>query len=142
MSHVAMVTATGEEHGLIGVLTNSVPFDDFKNMTPEMKKKCEAEKKEDNRLVKVRYINRRGNHERLTKPYCRWSGDPIKLYHLIPGREYEVPMGLIKEVNESKMKRRSGLISVNGEDINSNGSPLDQDQDMEPLHELVPTKFF
>ena len=42
---VAMATASGESHGLINVLTNSVPFDEFKNMKPEYKKELERQKK-------------------------------------------------------------------------------------------------
>lgn len=137
-----MLTPSGEQHGMIGVLSNSVPFDDFKHMTPEMKAKCEKEKKEDARIVKVKYINARGKHERLSKPYCRWSGDPIQQWHLIPGYTYEVPYGLVKEVNEEQgvMKKRSGLVSVDGKDLNE-GKPLDKDEEGERLHQLVPAEF-
>jgi hypothetical protein len=47
MAIVAMVTASGEEHGLINTLTNSVVHDEFKHFKPEHKKFLEAEKKED-----------------------------------------------------------------------------------------------
>ena len=141
MSKVLMCTASGEQHGLINTLTNSVEFNEFKHMKPDMKLKCEKEKKEDARMVKVKYINMRGNHERLSKPYCRWAGDPILQYHLIPGHVYEVPMGLVKEVNEVKVPKRSGLVSVDGQDINANGAPLDKDAPAEQLHMLVPATF-
>ena len=55
-----LATASGEEHGLINVLTNSNPFDDFKNFKPEHKKQLQAEKKEDDRLVEAEYLNARG----------------------------------------------------------------------------------
>ncbi len=138
---VAMCTAAGEQHGLINKLTNSVVFDDFKNMTPENKAKCEKEKKEDARMVQARYINHRGKHERLSKPYCRWAGDPILQYHLIPGYTYPLPMGFIKEVNAVRIPKRSGLVSVDGQDLNANGAPLDKDSAGEALHELVPVSF-
>lgn len=139
---VVMCTASGEQHGLINTLTNSVVFDDFKNMDPKTKAKAEKEKKEDSRLVKIKYINSRGKHERLTKPYCRWAGDPIQQWHLIPGFVYEVPMGFVKEVNDApKMPKRSGLVSVDGQDLNATGAPLDKDQEGEPLHLLVPATF-
>lgn len=136
-----MATAAGEQHGLINTLTNSVPFNDFKYMTPDMKSKCEKEKKEDARMVKARYINHRGKHERLTKPYCRWAGDPILVYHLIPGHTYDLPLGMINEVNAVRMPVRSGLMSVDGNDIRKDGSPLDKDMESELLHELVPASF-
>jgi hypothetical protein len=138
---VAMATASGELHGLINVIGNSVAFDDFKNMDPKTKAKCEKDKKEDNRMVKARYINSRGKHERLQKPYCRWSGDPIKLYNLIPGFIYELPMGMVKEVNEKKNVKRSGLVSVDGEPLKRDESPLDKDEYEDNLHQLVPITF-
>lgn len=138
---LSMYTTTGEQHGIINTLTNSVPFDDFKHMTPENKEKFKKEKKEDSRLVKVKYINTKGRHERLTKPYCRWSGDSIIIYHLIPNYVYTVPMGFVKEVNEIEMPKRSGLVSVDGSNINNDGSPIDKDQKGEQVHMLVPADF-
>ena len=43
----ALLTASGEQHGLINTIGNSVAFDDFKHMDPKTKAKCEKEKKED-----------------------------------------------------------------------------------------------
>jgi len=141
MTNIVMCTASGEQHGLINTLTNSVPFDDFKHMDPKIKAKCEKEKKEDARMVKVKYINMRGKHERLSKPYCRWAGDPILQYHLIPNHVYELPYGFVKEVNETKVPKRSGLLSLDGNDINKDGSPLEKDTESEALHMFVPATF-
>lgn len=140
---VAMATASGELHGLINVLTNSVPFDEFKNMKPEHKREMEKQKKEDARIVKAEYLNSRGRHERLTKPYCKYSGDPIQIWHFIPGKVYEVPLGLVKEVNDkSKMlPKRSGLVSVDGNPINKDESPLAKDEEGEWLHKFSPIGF-
>lgn len=140
MANVVMCTAAGEQHGLINTLTNSVQFDDFKHMAPAIKAKCEKAKKEDARIVKARYINHRGKHERLSKPYCKWAGDPIQQWHLIPGYTYDLPLGLINEVNAVRMPIRSGLVSVDGQDLN-NGAPLDKDSEGEKIHELVPASF-
>lgn len=140
MAQIKMCTATGEEHGLMGTLPNSVPFDDFKNMKPEHAEKCRKDMKEDARLVKARYINHEGSNERLEKPYVRWPGEPIQLWKLIPNHEYTLPMGMIKEINDSKKPIRSGLQSVDGIDVNKSGLPLDKDK-FERTHELVPTKF-
>ncbi len=138
---VAMATSSGELHGLINTIGNSVAFDDFKHMDPKTKAKCEKEKKDDSRMVKARYINMRGKHERLQKPYCRWSGDPIRLYNLIPGYVYEVPYGMVKEVNEKKEIKRSGLVSLDGQPMKKDESPLDKDQYGDSLHQLVPVDF-
>lgn len=141
MAKLLQSTASGEQHGLINVLTNSVPFDEFKHMKPEHKSSCEKEKKEDARIVKVEYMNSRGRHERLTKPYCRWAGDPIQMWHLIPGQKYDVPMGFVKEINEKKYKRQSGLLQIDGENVNKDGSPLEHDSEIESVHRLVPVAF-
>lgn len=138
---IAQYTGSGEAHGLINTLTNSVENNDFKHMKPDIKIRLEKEKKEDARMVKVEYINRTGKHERLTKPYCKYAGDPILVYHLIPGRVYELPLGMVKEVNEKRMPRRSGLMEVDGEKVNKDGSPLAKDEDGEWVHKLVPVAF-
>lgn len=138
---ITQYTQSGEAHGLVNTLTNSVPFDDFKHMTPQTKAKLEKEKKEDARMVKAEYINRTGRHERLTKPYCRYAGDPIQIWHFIPGRTYTVPLGLIKEVNAVKMPKRSGLLEVDGEKVKQDGSPLEQDEEGTWIHKFVSPEF-
>lgn len=143
MTQITLATAAGEQHGLINTLTNSVPFDDFKNMKPEHKKELERQKKEDARLVKAEYMNSRGRHERLTKPYCRYAGDPIQVWHLIPGRVYELPLGFINEVNDKNkiMKKREGLVEVDGKPAQKSEAPLGHDEDGEWLHKLIPVSF-
>jgi len=140
---LTLATASGEMHGLINTLTNSVPFDEFKNMKPEHKKAMQAEKKEDDRLVKAEYLNSRGRHERLTKPYCKYAGDPIQIWHFIPGKVYEVPLGLVKEVNDKNkiMKKRSGLVSIDGNPVTKNEAPLDKDEDGEWIHRFSAVGF-
>lgn len=143
MTALTLVTKTGEQHGLINTLTNSVPLSDMKHFSPDMKSKVEKEKKEDGRLVKAEYQNSRGRHERLTKAYCRYAGDPIQIYHFIPGHTYEVPFGLIKEVNDKSktLPKRSGLVSVDGNSVNKDESPLAQDQEGEWLHRFFASGF-
>lgn len=134
-------TANGEAHGLINTLTNSVENNDFKHCAPHIKAKLEKEKKEDARIVKVEYLNSRGKHERLSRPYCRYAGDPITIWNFIPGRVYEVPMGLVNETNPKRMPIRSGLMEVDGEKVTKDGSPLSQDQDGDWVHKFIPTTF-
>jgi hypothetical protein len=143
MSKLMMSTAGGELHGLINTLTNSVPFDDFKHMKPEHKKELEKQKKEDARLVKAEYMNSRGRHERLTKPYCKYAGDQIEIWHFIPGKTYEVPLGLVNEVNDKNkiMKKREGLLSVDGQSVNKDDRPLSNDEEGQWLHKFVAASF-
>ena len=140
MVQLLQALATGETHGLIGTLPNSVAFDDFKNMKPEHQEKMRKEKKEDERMVKVEYINHQEKNGRLEKPYCRYAGEPIQLWKLIANHEYMVPMGFVKEVNESRMPVRAGLQSVDGKDVNKTGAPLEKDS-VERIHQLIPTSF-
>ena len=142
-SKLTLATASGEMHGLINTLTNSVPADEFKHFKPEHKKEMERIKKEDSKLVKAEYLNSRGKHERLTMPYCLGSGEPIHIYHFIPGKTYEVPLGLVKTVNDKnkRLPRRSGLVSIDGEALRKDESPLDRDEEGEFLHRFVAAGF-
>jgi hypothetical protein len=143
MSTVAMATMSGELHGLINTLTNSVIYDEFRNFKPEHKKELEALKKEDSKIVKAEYLNSRGKHERLTKPYCKYAGDPIQIWHFIPGKVYEVPLGLVKEVNDKNkyIPKRSGLVSIDGHALRKDESPLESDQEGDWLHRFSPVGF-
>jgi hypothetical protein len=141
MAHVAQYAANGEAHGLVDVRTNSVEFNDFKYMDPKTKAIVEKEKKEDAKIVEVEYINRTGRHERLTKPYCKYAGDPIQMWNFIPGQRYKVPLGLVKEVNEKKMMKRAGLLEVDGEKVTKSGAPLEQDQEGDWVHKFIPINF-
>lgn len=135
-----MVTETGEQHGLINVLANSVKDNGFQHMEPEVKAKAEKLRKEDNKKVKARYMNHRGDHERLTKPYMRWAGDPIQIWHFIPGYEYEVPKGLVDEVNSTKLAERGEMVGVmkDGKEV---GRVRQKDGKGTRIHEFVPISF-
>lgn len=143
MTQLVLATSSGEQHGLINTLTNSVQADGFKNFKPEHKKEMERLQKEDSRVVKAQYLNSRGMHERLEKHYCKYAGDPIQQWKFIPGRIYDVPLGLVNEVNDQNkvMKKRSGLVSQDGENIQKDGAPLSKDEDGEWLHKFVPVSF-
>ncbi len=141
MSVVVQYTQAGEAHGLVDVYTNSCECNDFKHMTPTNKAKLEKEKKEDSRLVEMEYINRKGSHERLDKHYCRYAGDRIEKWHMIPGKRYTVPIGLVNEVNGLKKVERSGLLQLDGINATQTGAPLDSDRDAEWEHKLIPTKY-
>jgi len=137
---ITLCTASGEEHGLLGLLPNAVPFDDFKAMTPEHKAECQKKLKRDKELIKGRYINRRGANERLEKPYCAGAGEPIQLWKLIPEHTYDLPRGMIDEVNDSRMPVRADLVSVDGRDVNRDGTPTKKDS-FDIIHEIVPCSF-
>lgn len=137
---VALVTKTGEMHGLIEQLPNSVPFDDFKNVEPEKKEKLKKELANRKKIVRGRYINRQGKNERLEKAFCAGSGEPIQMWKLIPDCTYELPLGFIEEVNASGIPVRADLVSVDGVSINKDDSPLAKDY-LDRVHEIVPVGF-
>lgn len=131
---VIMVTESGEQHGLINELPNSVKDHKYEGMEPKIKAEIEKRRKEDSKMVKARYINHRGMHERCDLQYMKYPGDTIKLYHLIPGYTYDLPMGAVKQVNESPgLAQRSDR--VDGEKVYA------KDQAPLRLHELVPISF-
>lgn len=131
----SMRTASGEEHGLINVLANSVPDNGFKHMTPEARTKAEKMKKDDAKMVKAKYINYRGINERLEKPYCKYAGDRIQIWKLIPNEVYELPYGFVKEINESR-----GM-PVRSEILDGKGVPTTKDGASQKIHELIPISF-
>ncbi len=132
-----MISANGERHGLINVLGNSVSLDmGFKNMTPERLKQAESLKKDEHRIVKARYINHNGPSERLTKPYMRWAGDPIQIWHLIPGEAYDLPFGFVKEINDPNKR-----LKVRSEVVDFSGKPTEKEGMGRQIHELVPLSF-
>lgn len=133
-------TASGEEHGLMGTLPNSVPFDDFKAMSPENKEKCRKELAHKKKIVKARYINYQSQNDRLEKPYCVGAGEPIQLWKFIPNYTYDLPLGLVEEVNSAYTVQRADLVSVDGADMNRDASPTTKDKEIR-IHEFVPISF-
>lgn len=130
-----MTTPSGEKHGLINTIANSVKDNKFEHMSADVKAKAEKLRKDEARIVKARYINYMGEHERLTKPYCRWAGDHIHTFHFIPNNEYEVPYGLVKEVNENPgLAQRSEI-------VDSEGVPTKKDGKAKKIHEFIPIGF-
>ena len=135
MDELMMTTVSGEKHGRINVVANSVQDNNFKHMDAKTKAKAEKQKEEDHKMIKARYHNYRGNHERLTKPYCRWAGDNIETWHFIPGEVYNVWKGLVEEVNANPgLARRSDVLDASGKPTLKDGKP-------EKLHEFFPIGF-
>ncbi len=128
------VTAWGESHGLINAVANSVKDDGFKMFEPKWKEEMIKAKKRDAELVEVKYINKRGKHERLTRPYVKYAGDPVQTWHFIPEQTYTVPRGLAEEVNSQKAWKRSGL-------LDEKGNPLLKDFEEETIHQFVAVGF-
>lgn len=137
---LTLVNAMGEQHGLLASLPNSVPFDDFKNYAPELREKLRKEKKENDRLVKVRYINHQEQARgRFEQPYVT-PGEPIQIWRLIHDHEYTLPYGFVKQINDLRGVQREGLQSVDGKEVQNSGAPIQRDKPMR-IHECVPVSF-
>lgn len=125
------VMANGEEHGLIKVTANSVPDNEFKRFKEKDRPTMQSLYKDDSRMVTVTYVNRISRDKRYERPYCRWDGDPVLQYRFIPEQTYTVPYGLVKEVNEFKLKKRSDLLDPN------TGKTALIDSDTESEHKFI-----
>jgi hypothetical protein len=136
MSELTKVTATGLRHGLMNTVGNSVPDDGFKRFADKDKEKMGKLKKEEERMVEAQYLNKNGANERLERPYMNWAGQPITMWRFIHGEIYEVPKGLVDDVNDpnKRIKKRSGL-------LNAKGIALETDQVEDSQHRFVPVGF-
>ena len=132
-----LVTKSGEKHGLINRVANSVPDTGFKNFPEKDRVSMEKARKEDNKAVKARYINHKDKSRKLTLPYCKYAGDTVDTWSFIHNQEYDLPMGLVKQVNDRTWapKKRSGLINPNTSEMLESDQPEDQE------HEFVPVGF-
>ena len=135
-AQLKQVTPDGLEHGLINEVGNSVPDDGFKRFSEKDRPKMEKLKKESERLVKAQYLNKEGPKGRLERPYCEWAGQKIQTWRFLHGHTYEVPKGLVEDVNSPhrRVKKRSGLVGPNG-------LPLETDQYDDPIDRFVPVGF-
>lgn len=135
------MTAWGEEHGLINQLPNAVPDTQYKNADPKIKDSLLKRDKDDQKVVKARYVNYEEKEKgRNTVNYIR-PGKPIQVWKFIHGYEYTLPMGVVREFNKREQAaQRSGLVSVDGNDVSRNGAPLEKDRFMK-IDELIPVSF-
>lgn len=107
MKQIIMATASGEEHGCLGLIANSEKDDGFKHMSPENKAKAEKLRKEESRIIEAQYIHRKEDNGRLEMSYCRWGGDAISKWKFINNHTYKVPVGLVNQVNNCSINCRS-----------------------------------
>jgi hypothetical protein len=112
-----MKTESGEEHGLIKVVANSVPNSDGKRFKEKDRESMKKMRDEQSKMVKKQYINMKGPQERLEIPYMLWDGDPVLTYRFIPDHIYDIPQGLVDMVNEKTVPKRSDLIDPNTKKI-------------------------
>lgn len=70
----------------------------------ELLEKC---KDEDSRMVKGIFKNLECKGGDVEFAYHKYKGEPTRIYHLIDGQEYELPLGVAKHLNnECKYTRK------------------------------------
>lgn len=112
-----MKTPSGEEHGLMKVVSNSVPDSEGKRFKEKDREAMKKDRAEQSKMVKVTYINTKGSKFPFELPYCMWDGDPILSYKFLPDHDYEIPKGLVDLVNKKKIQKRSGLLDKNSKEL-------------------------
>lgn len=87
--------------------------------TEEQKKKAseliEKARKEDSKLVKGVFKNLECPGGDLQFAYHAYKGEPTRVYHMIDGDEYEIPLGVAKHINQQcKYRKSKHLIGKDG----------------------------
>lgn len=136
MTEVLIHKGTGLQHGCINTVGNSVPDNGFKHFAEKDRPSMEKKKKDDEKIVKAQYLHKEGGNERLERPYMMYAGQPITMWRFFHGETYDVPKGLVDDVNSphKREKKRSGL-------LDSKGVPTESDSSGEMLHRFVPVGF-
>jgi len=100
-------------------------------LSPEAKKKAseeiESKKKEDSKLVKGIFHNMESPGGDLMFAYHAYKGEPTRVYHLIDGHEYEIPLGVAKHINrQCKYKKSRYLVDKDGNRIIGADTPIER----------------
>lgn len=101
--------------------------------TEEEKKKSsemiETARKADAKLVKGVFKNLECPGGDLQFAYHAYKGEPTRVYHLVDGKEYEIPMGVAKHINrQCKYKRSKHLIDKEGNQMITADKPIERYQ--------------
>lgn len=122
------------KHGCVNVLASSVKDTDLSNLPEKKREEAKKLRKEDQTIVKARYLNSKG--EELNKPYLRWAGENITQWRFLHDHVYEVPRGLVKEVNDETQ-----ALPVRSELLDASGTPTTKEGAGIKEHQFVPVGF-
>lgn len=133
---MTLLTPEGTEHGLLRRVRNSVQEDKAKR-DPKQKAEYQKRREHDSKKVTARYLNHPNpDNGTLTVPYVKYAGDPIEIYKFLTGYNYEVPRGLVDQVNESSMKMQP----IEEED-DGRGNVIAKKRPNKRVHEFIPVGF-
>jgi hypothetical protein len=102
-------------------------------LTIEEKKKSsemiETARKADAKLVKGIFKNLECPGGDLTFAYHAYKGEPTRVYHMVDGDEYEIPIGVAKHINQQcKYKKSKHLINKDGKRMIVADKPIERYQ--------------
>lgn len=107
-------------------------FGKTKRTEAEKKKAAEmieTARKADAVLVKGVFKNLECPGGDLEFAYHAYKGEPTRVYHMIDGNEYEIPMGVAKHINrQCKYKKSKHLIDKDGNRMITADKPIDRYQ--------------
>lgn len=81
-----------------------------KSNSDKLEKMC----KEDSRLVKGVFICHEPKGGSVKFPYRKYKQEPRKDYYLEDGKEYELPIGVVKHLNGCGWEIHSNLLDAQG----------------------------
>lgn len=85
-----------------------------------MNDKFEQMRKADAKLVKGVFQDNEVKGGHVTFPFKKWKGDELKVYTLIDGEEYELPIAVVKHLNSGCCyDQHSYLQDVHGKPLKS-----------------------
>ena len=56
--------------------------------------------------------------------YRKYKGDPARVYHLIDGEEYDIPLGVAKHINNSCVYQRKKYPNILTKDQTGKWTPI------------------
>ena len=89
----------------------------------------ETARKADAKLVKGIFKNLECAGGDLSFAYHAYKGEPTRVYHLIDGNEYELPLGVAKHINnQCKYKKSKHLVNRDGSRMIVDDKPIERYQ--------------
>lgn len=107
-------------------------FSQSKRTEAEKKKSSEmieTARKADAKLVKGIFKNLECPGGDLQFAHHEYKGEPTRVYHLLDGEEYELPLGVAKHINKQcKYKKSKHLVDKDGNHIITDDKPIERYQ--------------
>ena len=72
-----------------------------KNSDPKMAEQLEAQRKEDRKLVRGKFIYHETPRGNIGFNFRSYKGDPLETYHMKDGEIYTIPKGVAKHLNKN-----------------------------------------